>query len=90
MNFPWSNNGPFQSVDSSTKSWEEMFAELLAFRIRFQSFNVSPSQNVELHGWMTEQRQMFQSYLQAVDESKLTEKRIRKLQEIGFPWEDVE
>jgi len=86
VGFPWKEDGPSVSTDPS-KSWEEMFAELLAFRVRFQSFEV-PQENYQLHGWMEMQRIMLEKHLESVDESDLVEERVRKLQEVGFPWDD--
>lgn len=85
VGFQWDENGRSSSEDP-IKSWEEMFAELLAFRIRFQSFRVSPEDNPDLHGWMASQRSMLVNHLQGNEQSSLVVERIRKLQEIGFPW----
>lgn len=87
VGFPWSENG--RSLPSNLpKSWEEMFTELLAFRIRYQSFDV-PIHQGELYTWVETQQMLFQRQAHTVEKSDLAESRIRKLQEIGFPAMDI-
>lgn len=86
VDFPWNENGRSTSSDPSI-AWEEMFAELLAFRIRFSTFNVPPEHDL-LRCWMATQRRMLQHHVNAIDQSDLAKERIRKLHEIGFPWDD--
>jgi hypothetical protein len=86
VDFPWNENGRSTSSDPSI-AWEEMFAELLAFRIRFSTFNVPPEHHL-LRCWMATQRRMLQHHVNEIDQSDLAKERIRKLHEIGFPWDD--
>jgi hypothetical protein len=87
VNFPWKADGrAFNSENDLPNSWEEMYGELLAFRIQFQSFDV-PESN-QLFSWIATQRSMRTRHLsKATDKSVLVEERIEKLHEIGFPWE---
>jgi hypothetical protein len=87
VSFPWKADGrAFNAKDDLPKSWEEMYGELLAFRIQFQSFDVP--KKMQLFSWIAAQRLMRTRHLgKATNKSALAAERIRKLDEIGFPWE---
>jgi Helicase associated domain len=99
VNFPWkdpsSSDGNTTSdvirkspESSTTKSWEEMFSVLLRQRIKFKSFALIPETMKELHMWMAAQRTIKDECDQyQTERSAVTEERIRKLKEVGFPWE---
>lgn len=90
VGFPWKADGhASKAEDDLPKSWEEMYGELLAFRIQFQSFNV-PETHL-LFSWIAAQRSMRTLHLgKTTNDSALVEERIQKLNEIGFPWEAKE
>jgi Helicase associated domain len=83
--FPWKASGRASNTNDLPKSWEKMYGELLAFLIHFPSFNVPPQ--MPLCTWMAAQRRMRHCHITALNKSALAKERIRKLDEIGFPWE---
>ncbi len=61
--------------------WEEMFAELVAYKNRFGNCKVPYlwPENPKLGIWASKQRRLYNT-------NKLAEDRIRRLDEIGFKW----
>lgn len=88
---------PLDGVASSTEtmltakcSWEEMFGQLLVFKIHHKHFNV-PTTMKELHAWTCQQRQqekLMQSNRKSGSKrSAIWEERVRRLSEVGFDWD---
>lgn len=70
-------------------SWEEMFGQLLVFKIHNNTFCV-PKEMKELHEWTCQQRQqekLIQSNRKSGSKrSAIWEERVRRLSEVGFDW----
>lgn len=84
VKFPWK-----AAKVSTTKSWEEMLGELLAFRLQNNSFDVPKHLDEDLYKWVQDQRRMyhtFDSHAPESDQRSLAEKRIEKLEGINFPF----
>ena len=65
--------------DPRESAWEARFAELVEYKNRHGNLNV-PSTNKRLVSWIQNQRQYKKR------EGKLSDERIRRLDEIGFDW----
>ena len=98
VNFPWQEVGANEIIASSdrgemiltstTKSWEEMFSELMQQRIKLNCFSLIPKSMEELLLWMANQRAMKDKYESRKQyRSAVLEERIRRLEAIGFPWD---
>ncbi len=61
-------------------TWSEMFQQLLEFQRKHGHCNVETPENSKLARWMIGQRSCRRN-------NKLTAQKIRRLDEIGFPWE---
>jgi Helicase associated domain len=98
VRFPWRSPGRKMAANIEA-TWEEMFGELLVFRLTYSSFEVPLGRNAGLHNWIQEQRQMYRCFAnQAADGSPasdgdqdqtkidLLRKRFEKLEDIAFPW----
>jgi len=80
-----------QGIEETKESWEEMFAQLLLFKIRYKSFDVPDSSPFkQLHLWISKQR------LKKLDiqrrkiqtRSVICEDRVRRLTDVGFDWQE--
>ena len=98
VNFPWQDVGAHGNIEksdrgkmiltSTTKSWEEMFSELMQQQIKLKCFSLIPTNMEELLLWMANQRAMKDEYeSRKQNRSAVIEERIRRLKAIGFPWE---
>jgi len=76
-------------------TWEEMFAELMTYRLKYQMFDVSRDDKPMLYKWIQEQRQIFHElneqgenkrFGSGGEKMELMRRRIEKLEEINFPW----
>jgi Helicase associated domain len=66
------------------KSWEEMYAELLQFRIVNKSWEV-PNTMRALSKWVEQQRHVFERFDQARNTCDVLSDHYNKLQKVGFP-----
>ena len=75
---------------TATCSWEEMFGQLLVFKIHHKHFHV-PTAMKELHAWTCQQRQqeklMQTNRKSGSKRSAIWEERVRRLSEVGFDWD---
>lgn len=76
---------PAAAVKPTCRSWEEMFVELLQFKIENAHMQV-PHTCVELYQWMAEQRQSKDLFNVGKVRSAVAQERINKLNAVGFPW----
>lgn len=85
VNFPWQVK---YNSKQTAKSWEEMFGELLAFKIKHGHINVDHN-NFELYNWKARQREEQEKIQKksAKKRSAIIEERVRKLTDIGFDWD---
>jgi hypothetical protein len=81
------DNSITETVLTAKCSWEEMFGQLLVFKIHHKHFNV-PTTMKELHAWTCQQRQqekLMQSNRKSGSKrSAIWEERVRRLSEVGF------
>lgn len=83
VKFPFSKIRSKKKIAVTGKSWEEMYAELLQFRIFQKSWDV-PNSYQDLFHWVSKQREI---YHQPHSELSLVQKQhIKKLQIVGFPF----
>jgi len=84
VHFPWLTN---RDSKLPSKSWEEMFGELLADKVKHGRNRSNDSKNVELYNWKVRQRQDRMNIEKKYKKrSAVFEERIRKLDEVGFDW----
>ena len=83
VNFPFGTIRSKRKIAVDGKSWEEMFAELLQFRIFQKSWNVPPS-NQQLFHWVGQQRALYHQPRGGL--SPVQKLRIKKLQMVRFPF----
>jgi hypothetical protein len=89
VSFPLGDNVETERVEAKN-SWEEMFSQLLMFKIHNKHLNV-PKSMKGLHTWSCQQRQQ-EKFMQSnrsagSKRSAIWEERVRRLTEVGFDWE---
>jgi Helicase associated domain len=89
VSFPLGDNVETDGVEAKN-SWEEMFSQLLMFKIHNKHLNI-PKSMKGLYTWSCQQRQqekLMQSNRSAGSKrSAIWEERVRRLTEVGFDWE---
>lgn len=81
-----------ESMKQFRESWEEMFAQLLLFKIRYKTFDVpdvAPFQ--ELHLWLSQQKVNKLDPQKRNDKTPtiIWEERMRRLRDVGFSWHRI-
>lgn len=71
---------------AATKSWEEMFSELLQFYLEHNSFDISPQEKPELSRWIQNQRELYAKHAdeESIDQPNHMSQRFKKLKKVGF------
>jgi hypothetical protein len=83
INFPFNRRGKKKKLFLS-KSWEELYSELLVFLMKHKNFDVPEAKESELWTWCAEQRKAYRPNDNYLDKKMLY--RIEKLKKIGFPF----
>ena len=83
INFPFNLRGKKKKLFLS-KSWEELYSELLVFLIKHKDFDVPEAEQNELWTWCAKQRKVYRPNNHYLDMKILV--RIEKLKKIGFPF----
>lgn len=71
-------NHVLEEIEFNLEQWEDYYNELVKFKAEHNHCNVPPS-NTKLYRWCMKQRELKKH-------GRLTGKRYRLLQELGFPW----
>lgn len=75
-------------VDTPSKGWDDYYGDLLTLFIKNSSFKI-PEEEEELKQWVETQRVEYQKFARGVP-SLLTQSRIKKLNDVSFPFDGVE
>jgi hypothetical protein len=74
-----------------TKSWEEMYSELLRYHLEHDTFEISPHAHPDLFRWIQTQRDLYIKYKNddkaTRGMSSLISHRLSKLERVGFPFQ---
>jgi hypothetical protein len=79
LGFEWT------AADTPSKGWDDYFGDLLAYFLKNQTFDVSKEEDEELQQWAETQQAEYKKYVDGVP-SLLTKSRIKKLDDVSFPW----
>jgi hypothetical protein len=78
---------PTMAQKKATKTWEEMYLELLQYRLNHGNFSISSSENQDLYQWSKDQRTSFRKFQKQPTcmKSSIVKQRFGKLKAIHFP-----